>query len=147
MGPGPQIGHTDRETGRLGMSMYKGRAGVCDSIHHSPEWDAGAGVSQPASGPALPPASGCTTPPSPRDRSVPKHLLMDSQKHPPSKFLGKINRENVTTASRSHQITPGGGRKVAVLRLLTSSSRSQTEWKRRHPLLLGHPFYASKENF
>ena len=99
-----------RETGRqgLGTRMHGGQAGVSDGTHHGPKNDAGASLPGPASGPAFPPASGCATPLSPRDGSVPKHLLMESQKHPPSKFLDKINRENVKTASGSHQITPGG---------------------------------------
>lgn len=82
-----------------------------------------AGVTAPSAAPemtqvppcqALPPgqrfvpASGCATPRSPRDRSVPKHLLTGSQKHPPAKFLDKINHENVTTAWGSHQTAPGG---------------------------------------
>lgn len=93
-------------------------------------------------GQRFPPASGCATPLSPWDRSVPKHLLMKSQKHPPSKFLDKINCENVTTAWGSHQITLGGKKSGHAQTPLVpaSSSCSQTEQRQRHPLSQGiHP--------
>lgn len=97
------------------------------SSQHSARNDTGTTLPGSASGKAFSPCLWLCNTTELRNHSVPKHLLIESQKHPPGKFLDKINRENVRTAWGSHHVAPGGERRTAMPRPLSlpaSSSRS-----------------------